>query len=266
MKSVLVYTIHKAGSTFLDLLLRQTCRRFGIEHLSVNDDRYFDVITEGSWKAFIETQQSTCCLGPIRGSSNSAIFPDDLDNYSVVLHLRDPRDVLTSMFYSYAYSHKVREGRFEATEQQRRQWRQAGIDDFVLRSALPLRATYDKLCSQLLGRTNVNVVHYETMVLDYSLWLADFLSAFDELSIPARKKRHYFLTQSARRKKIQVELYRRHKDSFSIETEDVYSHKRRVTPGDHKEKLATSTVNQLDQIFEDYFVGVSQATSQKRAG
>ena len=266
MKSVLVYTIHKAGSTFLNLLLRQISRRYGIEHLSENDDRYFETIANQSWQSFIQQHQSPKCFGPIRGSTKLAIFPEDLQNYSIVLHLRDPRDVLTSMFYSHAYSHKVREGRFEATLEQREQWKQDGIDDFVLRAAKPLRAACDKLCSNLLGHPNVTVVHYEDMVLNYPIWLANFLSAFDELKIPARKKRHYFLTQSSRRKKIWYQLYDRHKDSFSIETEDVYSHKRKVTPGDHKEKLAAGTVNQLDEIFEDYFTGVSRAALKKLAG
>ena len=265
MKSVLVYTIHKAGSTFLNLLLRQTCRRFGIDHLSENDGRYFDTIQSDSWKAFIENEPSPSCFGPIRGSSNSAIFPANLDDFSIVLHLRDPRDVLTSLYFSYAYSHKVRPGRFEATDQQREQWRSEGIDNFVLKAAGPLQATYSKLCA-LLDRPNLVVVHYETMVLNYPQWLADVLDAFVHLAVPAKKKRHMLLPQFVRRQKIKSELFRRHKDSFCTQHEDIYSHKRKVIPGDHRDKLQADTIGQLDQIFANYFCCIKQSESRKLVG
>ena len=31
--------------------------------------------------------------------------------------------------------------------------------------------------------------------------------------------------------------------------EDAWSHKRKITPGDHREKLQPETIRQLDQIF-----------------
>ena len=42
----------------------------------------------------------------------------------------------------------------------------------------------------------------------------------------------------------------RHANSVAAEgEEDVWSHKRKVTPGDHREKLQAETIRQLDQIF-----------------
>jgi len=258
-KNVLVYTIHKAGSTFLDLLMSQTARRLSIHHLSENQDANFDAIHNSSWKQFIEDHSKqksasfeTSCFGPIRGSIDQPIFPDDLQRYSVILHLRDPRDILTSMFFSYAYSHTVRSGRFEATDEQRNQWRENGIDKFVLSAAPALKQTFDKLRQRLLGHPHVTLVHYEQMVLDYPNWLSNYLSAFCHLSVPTKKRRHLFLPQSVRRKKIQNQLLLKHQDSFTVASENVFEHKRRVTPGDHKEKLAGSTIQALDSIFAEH--------------
>ncbi len=41
----------------------------------------------------------------------------------------------------------------------------------------------------------------------------------------------------------------RHANSVAAEKEDVWSHKRKVTPGDHREKLQPETIRRLDQIF-----------------
>ena len=265
MKSVIAYTIHKAGSTFLNSLMRQTCRRYAVEHFSINDDRYFETIKNGSWKAFIEETNILGGIGPVRGSTNGPIFPADLDDYNIILHLRDPRDVLTSLFYSCSYSHCVRPGRFEVTPQQREKWQRAGIDKFVLDTAVPLSSTYKKLCSTLMHRPNVTVIHYEQMVLNYRVWLASFLKAFRTIKVPSRKRRHVVLPQFARRMKILSELYRRNKDSFSVDKEDIYSHKRKVTPGDHREKLKDATVAELDDVFADYF-RLAESTQIKLAG
>lgn len=266
MKPVIVYTVHKAGSSFLNRLIRQTCRRLKIEHCSENDDRYHERIFNSSWKTIIEDSKDIGCFGPVRGSTRLPIFPDNLNDYSVVLHLRDPRDVLTSMYFSFSYSHTIRPGRFEATEQQRENWRNQGIDKFVLDAAPRVCATYTKLCSQLLVNPNVSLLLYEDMVLNYGSWLSGFLSAFEHMNVPARKVGYFLLSQNARRKKIHRDLFDRHKDDFQVDREDIYSHKRKVVPGDHKDKLAESTVDQLNEIFADYFDVIRPLTQKSAAG
>jgi hypothetical protein len=64
-------------------------------------------------------------LGPIR----FFVPTKALGKASVILHLRDPRDVLVSMFYSYCYMHA---GEIEAQTGYRKEVAEAGIDRFVL--------------------------------------------------------------------------------------------------------------------------------------
>lgn len=252
-KSVLVYTVHKAGSSFLNLLLRQIARRYDLQHVTENRNADFDAIVRKSWKQFIKQHPQTACFGPIRGSNAAAIFPDDLDRYSIVLHLRDPRDVLTSMYYSFAYSHAVSPGRVEIPPGQREHWRGQGVDQFVREFAPPVAGVYQNLMMQLLGRPNVILTHYEDMVLDYPNWLHQFLAAFDHLPIPSIKLRHRFLTQFVKKQKIRRQLLRKHRHAFSVDAENVNQHKRKVVPGDHAEKLSPATIAILDKTFGDYF-------------
>ncbi|MFS8064370.1 MAG: hypothetical protein ACMG5Z_07245, partial [Luteimonas sp.] len=86
----------------------------------------------------------------------------------------------------------------------------------------------------LLSRSNTTAVSYEEMVLSFPAWLEKVVGAFD-LKDPAE-------TRSV--------VAERHANSVAAqEKEDVWSHKRKVTPGDHREKLQSETIRELDRIF-----------------
>ena len=65
MSSIILYTIHKAGSTFVNGLLAQICRRLEIEHHTENDARYQMLNSTLSWKQYLESNVGTGCFGPI---------------------------------------------------------------------------------------------------------------------------------------------------------------------------------------------------------
>jgi hypothetical protein len=71
------------------------------------------------------------------------------------------------------------------------------------------------------------------MVLSFPSWLEKIIGAFD-LPDPEETR---------------AVVAARHANSVAAEKEDVWSHKRKVTPGDHREKLQAVTIRQLDQIF-----------------
>ena len=99
MKKILIYTVHKAASMFLHRVTSETAQELGIDYYSINDDKYFDIIKEQSWLRFIEDETKTGCFGPIRAEEAKPNIPEELDAYSIVLHLRDPRDALTSLLF-----------------------------------------------------------------------------------------------------------------------------------------------------------------------
>ena len=71
------------------------------------------------------------------------------------------------------------------------------------------------------------------MVLAFPSWLEKIVGAFD-LTNPEETR---------------AVVAARHANSVAAGEEDVWSHKRKVTPGDHREKLQAETIRQLDEIF-----------------
>ncbi|MGB8341333.1 MAG: sulfotransferase domain-containing protein [Chthoniobacterales bacterium] len=246
-RNIIAYTTHKAGSMVLHRVLKDICELNRIRYYSPNEARSqlpFDRMFAGH--DFIAKKRG--CFGPIR----FFVPTQALDTVSIILHLRDPRDVLVSMFYSYCYMH---EGEIERHTGYRKAVAEAGIDRFVLdmvgepfygyRGDYGIGSRYKKhvgnvldryqrYLEELFDRPNRIVVSYEEMVLAFPSWLEKIVSAFD-LTDPEETR---------------AVVAARHANSVAAEgEEDVWSHKRKVTPGDHREKLQAETIRQLDEIF-----------------
>jgi hypothetical protein len=235
------------------MFIHQVCeylsQQSGIAHFSPNarsapiDERL--LLTD---KGFWRTRHG--CFAPVR----FYVDVQDIDDYKIILHLRDPRDVLVSMFYSYCYIHN---GPVAANTGYRKETAEEGIDAFVLAKAKEGRSSsfvggygtgepvqdltgslvtkYQDYIDNLLGRGNVIFVKYEEMVLDFRSWLEKFVDPF-----PLQDKQgtiDYLVSLSPK--------------FFPKRTEDVMVHTRRITPGDHKNKLKKSTIAELDSILGD---------------
>jgi hypothetical protein len=233
---------------FIHKLITELSKQLQFEAYSINDKKCHDKIKEVSWKSFIEMTSTPACFGPIRAGEDVAlpVFLDDISKYSIVLHLRDPRDVLTSAYYSHTYSHVITD-RFKPTSEQRKAWEEQGVDDFVINRIPRVKKEYEDLCARLVGKNNVILVKYEDMVTDYGKWLEDFMSAFSGFE-PRQKLLMGTLLGKNTHAKVYSNIYEKHKDEFkpAKKVEDVYSHKRQVTPGDYKRKLKMSSINILN--------------------
>ena len=249
MRKVLIYTVHKAASVFLHQVASEVSQELCIDHHSVNSPLY-DTIMERSWKGLIEDDTKTGCFGPIRALEAMPNIPDNPDLYAVILHLRDPRDVVTSLFFSYLYSHPRSEGRYNPSADLLKQWEDEGIDAFVIKNIPTFKQRYGELCSSFFGRENVVFLKYEDMVTNYSVWLDQFLSAFSHF--PFRSQDSYENTNNVTdMTSLHQKIYEKHKDDFAVSSEDVYAHKRQVMPGDYERKLRRETIVQLNREFRD---------------
>ena len=117
MREVLIYTVHKAASMFLHRPKSDVAHELQISHHSTNYDKDHDLIHKESWRAFIQNEPRTGCFGPIRAGTAEPYLPERVDSYRIVLQLRDPRDVLTSVFFSHTYGHPRQSGRFDPTDE-----------------------------------------------------------------------------------------------------------------------------------------------------
>lgn len=246
--NIVVFTMHKSASMFLHRQCELLCRLADLPYHSPN------VPSSGLNARRLLTDKElwssrTGCFGPVR------FFVDipRVDDYQVLLHLRDPRDVLVSMFYSYCFIHN---GEIQADTGYRARAAQEGIDAFVLAKAsgdssrypgdygtgghvedligdVPSR--YRRYLDQLIGRPNVRLLKYEEMVTDYRSWLTRFIEPF-----PVANRETVIEQQVALAPTF-----------FPKRDSDVRNHVRHVTPGDHKSKLQPATISRLNDIFSD---------------
>ena len=246
-RNLIAYTTHKAGSMVLHRVLKDICELNRIRYYSPNESKTqlpFERIFAG--EDFIAKKRG--CFGPIR----FFVPTRALEEASIILHLRDPRDVLVSMFFSYCYMHG---GEIERHTGYRKAVAEAGIDRFVLdmvgapfyeyrgdygigsrykKHVGTVLDRYQRYLLELLGRPNTRALSYEEMVLSFPSWLEKIVSAFE---LPAPEETRAVVAA-------------RHANSVAAgEEEDVWSHKRKVTPGDHREKLKSETIRELDRIF-----------------
>lgn len=244
--NIIVFTLHKSASMFLHQQCEFLSKKSGLDYHSPNlpgtDITAQRLLTDPSiW------QSRNSCFAPIR----FYVPVPDINQYNIILHLRDPRDVLVSMFYSYCYIHN---GEIQGNTGYRKEVADRGIDAFVLDKAsenssdyrgdygtgghveslignLPKR--YIDYIDHLLCLPNVTLLKYEEMVTDYRSWLEKFIASF-----PVEDKAQVI-----------AELVTLSPRFFPKLDDDAMNHVRHVTPGDHRNKLKPETIQQLNVIF-----------------
>lgn len=252
MKKILIYTFHKSASVFLHKLTSDVTDMLNIDYHSINHENHFDLIKSKSWNYFIETNNRTLCFGPIRIGEAEPNIPENIESYSVILHLRDPRDVLTSLFFSQLYSHSRKNSGFNPSNDQINQWQKDGIDKYITDRVPLFKKRYEIVCNNLLNRKNTIFIKYRDMVYNYGQWLDEFLSAF---YLSNSSKLSIFNPQTfslkLQKREIHKKLYEKYRAEFQVESENIYKHKRQITPGDYKRKLSPETIGFLNSEFRD---------------
>jgi hypothetical protein len=160
----------------------------------------------------------------------------DLDQYRILVVVRDPRDVLTSRYYSNAFGHGLPAdpGRAEGFDRRRSAALAITVDEFALRNEKALGDVYREYGERLMGQPNVWVSRYEDVVLDFSEWL-DGMLRFTDLAIDATL-----------RSTLELEAA-----SSTPRAENKARHARQVLPGDHRRKLTPATIERLNSTLAD---------------
>ena len=147
--------------------------------------------------------------------------------------LREPRDVLTSLYFSHAYSHAIPLLNQEELLNLRKKALSMTIDEYVIENMPKYLRIYQEYCQNLFGKPNVMFVTYEKMVTDFDTWL-DSIIEFLKL-------------------KVSPELVSKIKEEadFTVKEENIYAHKRQVLPGEHQRKLKPETIEILNYNFSE---------------
>ena len=231
-KNILFFTVHKAASMFIYKICHDLTKASRLNYYSVNHNRYsryyFDT-EESDLEDLSNWKNRSGCFAPLRYYFN---VPQEL-NAHIILHLRDPRDVLVSLYFSQAYSHSVLKGVFDLSPSDRAEIKNTGIEQYVLEHADTFNRKYTEY-QNLLSEPDAIFVKYEDLVLDFPFWLQQVAKGF-AIDNPKFIQR----------------MIKKYHGEFGIEKENKHAHKRKIIPGDYKEKLTPETISKLNDIFSD---------------
>lgn len=235
-QSILFFTTHKCASVYVGNLLRALAEDVGMT--PINLAAYYTEVLGQAPNLFSEQEMQEAVkvfhpqgyfFGPLR-SPNWRV--PEVEKYRILLMLRDPRDVLTSRYFSTSYSHAIAPNEVgEAMLEKRSKALSKPIDEWVLESAPTFLERYELYCHDFLPMPNVHLVKYEDMVNNFSFWLQAVVKSLG-LEDASQDLKAQIISEA----------------NFDVE-EDVFAHKRQVKPGDHLRKLQPETINQLNLIF-----------------
>lgn len=222
-----VHALHKSGTMFLFKFFQHLAKQQNAALLSENHDPADDYL---DLPASISGQP--LCRCPIRTFDVDEFRLENTQQHRI-FHLRDPRDMLVSEYYSFGWIHTT-DG--TPLDQRRREIQQMGVDEYVItqstQSTWPLDEKYASLVDYEFDDATETVVKYEQMVTDFPKWCAQVVAAFG-VRFP---------------RMLAARLAWRYRNEFKTSGEKM-QHKRRITPGDFRDKLQPDSIKILNERF-----------------
>ncbi|GJL92358.1 MAG: hypothetical protein DHS20C04_20170 [Hyphococcus sp.] len=224
-RRILVFTVHKAASLGVAEVMRRVAKKEGWPLHSANMKKasLVEPKAPGDVEFFSQLEGKTGLVGPIR---MPVALAGKAASDKLILNLRDPRDVLVSMFFSWGYSHPG------VDKDLRARLRSEGLDEFVLRESAALKEKYELYVRNYLSLPDTILLKYEDFVLDRPAWLSAFLRLCDI----DPEQRHYIRLG-------------KNNPAAKVREEDKFSHIRKAAPGDHEEKLKAGTIAELNSAW-----------------
>ena len=265
---VFVHGLHKSASMFLYKVFRDIAEEADINYFSANNKIKENNKPKPNQYDLKQDISSSFCYCPVRHFSQSpeemppqksewgdpsCVVSDNFPNISEIYRIyqiRDPRDILVSEYFSFGFIHFG----LKKTNPRKEKIQNMTIDEYCLKSADKLLIKYKNIF-EVIKANNPNhvVVKYETMVLNYRDWLSQVIKPF-KFELPLEE--------------VLEKYYQKYKQEFDTEGfEESMKHKRKMIPGDHKEKLQASTIESLNQIFSEilnrfYSLRIEKVNSQ----
>jgi hypothetical protein len=144
-----------------------------------------------------------------------------------ILLVRDPRDILVSLYFSVKHSHALKN---ESIVRSNFDANIMSIDEFVIEKAQSIFGIFQSYHANLVNGAS-KVYRYEDVVFGKISWLRNMI---ETLELPINKR-------------VIKKIAKGH-DVKPLK-EDITKHVRSVIPGDHTRKLEAATIYQLNQIF-----------------
>jgi hypothetical protein len=234
-----VFGVRKSGSSLLNTIARELARLNRHNFVNVGDRFFRQNVLIKDWlfdPALQEVLHPANVYGGFRNMpvafSNIPLF----ERSPKVLIIRDPRDALVSEYFSNLYSHPIPEQTAESSdtkalmEGQRQEALKNDIDTYVVERAEKMARTIFEFAG--IAKTST------TLLLKYE----DYI--FNKRQLISKLVEHF--GWSVEEKSI-VNILRW--ADIRPETENPRAFIRKVTPGDHREKLQLATIAKLNLIL-----------------
>jgi len=162
--------------------------------------------------------------------TNTLLDTANLKNIKTIFWVRDPRDILVSLYYSFGFTHPFSPNRMiqEHQHERRKKIQTMELDEYALKEAPNLKWKFEQIDRLRQQLPNHLVLRYEEMIHDFDPFFKT-LSTFTGIN---QNLYDDMLHQT-----------RPNKD------EDTSSHKRSGKTQAFKEKLKPETVEELNQIL-----------------
>lgn len=234
--SVFLIGLPKAGSTLLNRLMRPILTSAGLTFVGLQDIMYRMGVPplDTPREVNLAFEPAGYAFGGFR-SLPGAFRPPMFAANRTILLVRDPRDMLTSLYFSLASSHgppgeavgsELATRFFEQREAVNRQ----GIDAFALENADAVIGQF-RTVKRKLREIAHRRYRYEDIIFDKLAWARDMLD-YLKLSVDPAVVERAVATNDVR-----------------PDVEDPAQHIRKVAPGDHVDKLAPETIAELNEKF-----------------
>ena len=159
-------------------------------------------------------------------------FDLDLREVQSILLVRDPRDMLVSMYYSVTQSHIVPR-KHQMFLKRRRAAASMTLDDFVVKKADEYLSNFHKY-QKKLPTDMLTTYRYEDVIYSKGKWL---LNLVEKLSLPVDR-------QLIKETVLKYDIF--------PEREDQSKHIRQVHPGNYKMRLKHETIDVLNEKLGEF--------------
>lgn len=239
-QSILHFSLNKSATQYVKKVLTQATTSLGMATANLNgyafhsDFPYLDLLSKEEFEQYQYLFKSKGYLYSVFGGMVDGL--KDLEQYLVVLMIRDPRDIVVSSYFSTAYSHPLPSDNSNKADdfyEKRARTQQMSVDEYALQESEIVLKVYNRYIELLLEKhPTCYVTKYEDMVNDHEKWLNDLL-AYCQLDIK-ESLRNQLLQQNKRLKP---------------KAENVNDHMRKGVAGDFLEKLQPTTITTLNHKF-----------------
>ncbi len=170
-RSITLISLHKAATSyFSSTVLKQVTEMVNIDYETLhyqNGDKYAPIVkSEGYIYGVIRLHDDD---HPVKLLTSAIINKGQLNGLNLVILIRDPRDIIVSMYYSFGFSHGFSED--EATRKHQLKRRETiqsmSIDEYAVFVLPQLKKKLNCLI-KLSGRYNrLSILKYDEMIMDF---------------------------------------------------------------------------------------------------